>query len=257
MAVYLDGVILLNFVVDFLLLLGTNRLVGFPPGPGKAAVAAGLGGVYAGGCLLPGFRFLGGSLWRLVSLGLMGGLAFGWNKGALRRTVLFVLLAMALGGVALGLGRGGFAGLAAAAAVVCLLCGLGFRNGAAGETLVPVELAYGEKKMRLLALRDTGNTLRDPITGQQVLVAEAEVARRLVGLTEAQLRSPVETVAAGRIPGLRLIPYRAVGKEQGLLLGLRLPGAKIGPWKGAAIVAFAPEKIGGDGSYQALTGGAA
>ena len=37
MAVYLDLVVLLNYLVDFLLLLGTNRLSGFPLAPGRCA----------------------------------------------------------------------------------------------------------------------------------------------------------------------------------------------------------------------------
>ena len=43
MVVYLDLVMGLNFGVDFLLLLGTNHLAGFPPGYGRTAAAAALG----------------------------------------------------------------------------------------------------------------------------------------------------------------------------------------------------------------------
>ena len=50
LTVYLDLVMLLNFLVDFLLLLGTNRLSGFPAAPGRCALAAVFGSVYAAGC---------------------------------------------------------------------------------------------------------------------------------------------------------------------------------------------------------------
>jgi stage II sporulation protein GA (sporulation sigma-E factor processing peptidase) len=105
----------------------------------------------------------------------------------------------------------------------------------------------------LTALQDTGNTLRDPITGRQVLVVGADVAQKLTGLTVQQLKKPVENV--GLLPGLRLIPYRAVGQEAGLLLALKLPQVKIGTWQGNSLVAFAPEGLSPDGAYQALTGG--
>ncbi len=59
MYLYLDVVAILNFLVDFLLILGTNRLTGFPPEYWRSAAAAGLGGVYGAACLLPGFSFLG------------------------------------------------------------------------------------------------------------------------------------------------------------------------------------------------------
>lgn len=255
MAVYLDLALLLNFGVDLLLLLGTNRLLGFPPGLGRGAAAAGVGAVYAGACLLPGFAFLGNLLWRLVCLGMMGALAFGVSRDAAQRTVVFVLLSMALGGVALGLGGKGFLGILGAAAGVCLLCLFGFRGRKAGQQFLPVELRYGGKCLRLTALRDTGNSLRDPITGEQVLIIGWESAETLTGLTREQLRRPVETMQAHTLPGLRLIPYQAVGQPGGLLLAMRIPQTVVGHWRGAAVVAFAPDGLEGHETYQALTGG--
>ena len=105
---YLDLVVALNFAVDLLLILGTNRLAGFPPGISRAAAAAALGAVYAGTCLLPGFSFLGHICWRLVCLGLMGLIAFGMNPSAWKRSGIFALLSMAMGGVALSMGRSEF-----------------------------------------------------------------------------------------------------------------------------------------------------
>ena len=256
MEVYLDLVIILNFLVDFLLLLGTNRLSGFPLGVKRASLAAALGGAYSGACMLPGFRFLGNTLWRLVSLGLIGSIAFGWNRSAVKRSGVFILLAMALGGIAMSVGRGDFLTLVLAAAGVWLLCRLAFGDGVGDREYVPLQLTYGGKTASLIALRDSGNTLRDPITGEQVLVIAADVAAKLTGLTEAQLRSPLETLARRPVPGLRLIPYRAVGQSGGMLLALRFDDVKIGSRRQSAIVAFAPEGLGREGMYQALTGGA-
>ena len=95
MTVYLDLVMGLNFVVDFLLLLGTNRLTGSPPGAARAALAAAVGGLYGGMCLLPGFAFLSKLPWNLVSLGCMGVLAFGLCREAAAKTAVFVILSMA------------------------------------------------------------------------------------------------------------------------------------------------------------------
>ena len=59
MEVYLDLVMGLNFLVDFLLLLGTNRLSGFPLRASRCALGALLGSVYSGACLLPASGFWG------------------------------------------------------------------------------------------------------------------------------------------------------------------------------------------------------
>ena len=250
MSVYLDLVVILNFLVDYLLLLGTNRLSGFPAEGKRAAWAAALGAVYSGACLLPGFRFLGNTLWRLVSLGLMASLAFGWNVSALRRCGVFVLLSMALGGIALGLGDGRFGMLVAAALGVWLLCRVGF-EGPIGREYVPVELWNGNVHMKVLALRDTGNTLKDPVTGEPVLILGADGAQRLCGLTEQQLRHPLETMLSDS--GYRLIPYHAVGNPGGMLLAKKWERAKIGDRWGSTVVAFAPEVIGRGTCFQALT----
>lgn len=253
MTVYLDLVVLLNFLVDFLLLIGTNKLAGYPMGPARAAFAALLGGIYGGVCMLPGFGFLGNFLWRSVCLSLMALIAFGWGKNALRRGALFVFLCMALGGIAVGLGSGSFGALAAAAAGVFVLCLVGFRGRAGQTQYASVELVLGQKRKKLTALLDTGNLLRDPVTGRSVLVVGSDVAWELLGLTEEALRSPVETMQSQQVQGLRLIPYRAVGQPAGLLLAMNMDELMINGRKCANLVAFAPQKLGA--GQQALAGG--
>lgn len=250
MEIYLDLVMFLNFSVDFLLLLGTNRLSGFPLSPGRCALGAALGAVYSGTCLLPGFRFLSSLLWRGVSLALMAGAAFGWNRSAWKRGGVFVLLSMALGGAAMQLRRGNLLSLLLAAGGIWLLCRVAFGAGVGGREYVPVTLTHGGQSLSVLALRDSGNTLRDPITGEPVLVVSARVGQRLTGLPIEQFSTPLETLARRPVPGLRLIPYQAVGQGAGMLLGLRLEQVKIDGKAHSAVAAFAPEGL--EGSYQAL-----
>lgn len=252
MTVYLDVVILLNFLVDWLLLMGANRLCGHPPNPGRTALSGLAGGLYGGVCLLPGFAFLGNFLWRTATLFLMAGIAFGFRPASLRRGIVFFFLCMAVGGIASGT-RGGFWDITGVAAAVCGLCVFGFRSRIGVNSYIPVELTYGGKRLCLTALRDTGNTLCDPVTGGPVLVVDSDAARELTGLTQRQLRMPVETM--GAMPGLRLVPYRAVGTQEGLLLALQVKNVKIGSWQGSHVVALAPGKLSSTGEYQALTGG--
>lgn len=252
---YWYKVALLSALVELLLLLGTNRLCGYPFAYLRTMLAVLLGGVYAGVCMLPGFCFLGSTLWRIVSLCVISMVAFGLSKSAVRKSAIFMLLHMALDGVTQGLGNSKLYALLMGAVGIFVLCLLGFRGVIGGRQLIPVELNYKGKHLCLTALRDTGNTLRDPVTGSSVLVVGADAASKLTGLTPQQLKQPIQTM--GTIPGLRLIPYRAVGQESGFLLALRLPQVKIGSWQGSALVAFAPEGLGKGTEYQALTGGAA
>lgn len=255
MRVYVDGVMAINFLVDLLLLLGTNRLAGFPDDKKRLAAAALLGALYSGACLLPDFRFLGNTLWRLVSLALMGGVAFGWNRSAVRRCGIFLLLSMALGGLAVCLGRADIRVLGLASLGLWCLSRLSFEGPMGSREYVPLEIKRGETSVKLLALRDTGNTLRDPISGEQALVISPSAASRLTGLTEQQLRSPLETMAAGSLPGLRLIPFRTVGSSSGIMLAMTFDHVVLNGRKQRSLVAFAPENFDRAGTYQALTGG--
>ena len=253
MQIYLDLVIFLNFLVDFLLLLGTNRLTGFPPGWKRLLPAAGLGALYAGLCMLPGLRFLGGGPWPVVFLLLMAWIAFG-SRGW-QRLAVFVLLSMALGGVAMGLGQVNIPALILSAAGIWMLCRVGFGGRLGQAEYMPVLIPYGGKNLSLVALRDTGNTLRDPVTGESVLVLAGDAACRLTGLSPDQLRHPIETMTQAPMAGLRLIPYCSVGNGSGLMLGLRFHNVKIGSRTADPMVAFAPEGLGKNAAVQALTGG--
>ena len=255
MIVYLDLVIGLNFAVDLLLILGTNRLAGFPPGYFRAAMAAALGAIYAGMCLLPRFQFLGSTFWRLIFLGLMGLTAFGMNRSAWKRTGIFVLLSMAMGGIALGMDGMDIPMLILSAAGVWLLSRIGFGGSVGGKEYVPVTVTEGQRSFSVIALKDTGNSLRDPITGEQVLILGPEGAERLLGLPREQLRQPLEAMMSHTGRGFRLIPYSAVGKAGGMLLAKRFEAVKVGQTRRSALVAFAPERIGTGQVYQALAGG--
>lgn len=255
MPVYGKMVVVLSVLVNAFLLAGTNRMAGFPQNPLRTALAAIWGGVYSGLCLMPAFLFLGGLGWRLICLGVISLIAFGWEISTLRRGSLFVFLCMALGGMAGSLGEGSYLRIPLAAAVIALLCTVGFRGKAGQRVLVPVILQYGNTRLQIRALQDTGNMLTDPVTGEDVLVVGAEVANRLLGLSPSQLADPVATVYAAPMPGLRLIACRTVGSSQGMLLALRLPAVQIGKKVRSKLVAFAPVGLDNEGTYQALTGG--
>ncbi len=244
----------LYFLVELLLILGTNRLTGQRSEIPRSIPAAALGGLYSGLCLVPGLRFLMGPAWHLGSLMAVGLTAFGWRRGNLRRCGFFLMLSLALGGLTAALGEGRLWLLPVCAVGLWLLCLLASQE-AEQQELLPLRIRRGDKRVELTALRDTGNRLRDPITGEQVLVIGPEAARILTGLTREQLCMPIQTLATAGIPGLRLVPYRTVGQPGGMLLALRFREVEAGTKRQAALVAFAPEDIGEGEAYQALIGG--
>lgn len=248
MPVYVDVLMLLNFFVDLLLLIGTNRLSGRGCDIKRTIPAALLGGIYGGICILPGLTFLGQTLWRFLILSLMAVMAFGVRQDALRRAVIFILLSMSLGGIAVGMNNGSFWSVLLAATGVCGMCLLGFR-GRIGQRFTLVKVG----SVSFTALIDTGNTLSDPLTGQQIMVVSASIGARLLGVDAMRLRDPVELM--GSISGVRLIPFRSVGCSNGILPLKRFENVQIGAWRGGCLIAFAPDELGQGKGYEALTGG--
>lgn len=251
MEAYLWFVILLGAVVDMLLLTGACVLAGFPPDSRRLVPGGLLGGLYAGAAATPQLYFLGNWYWHLIFMGLVCMVGFGLYRATIRKSALYILLRLALDGIGAGVDRVGLWALGAGALGLCLVCTVGFRDGL-GKRYIPVQLQYGGRQIKITALHDTGNSLRDPVTGRSVLVVGPEQARQLTGLTQEQLRVPTKSIFS--LPGGRLIPYKTISNPGGLLLALPIPEVRIGNWKGNCLVAFAPERLG-NGEYEALTGG--
>lgn len=237
-------VMLLHTGVHLLLILGVNRLAGYDVRWPEALAAVILGGAYTGACMLPGFHFLGNGFLRLVSLGLTAWLAF----HHLCAGAIFAVLSLAVSGLALD---GGLWASLLSLPVVALLFYVGIPGGDAGR-YVPVTLRHGQHCVHLTALRDTGNVLRDPVTGKSVLVVDGGICTEITGLSREQLRVPLQAIS--QLPGSRLIPYRTVGQPGGFLLALPLSDVTVGRWKGKCLVAFAPDGLD-NREFQGLTGG--
>lgn len=244
----------LHGTVSGLLLLGVCFLTGGKIRPARLGLASLLGGVYARLCLQKELYWLGSSLFHAVEILLMAFLFFGRGKGNIRRGLILLLLHLSVEGLSMGLFSDTAAGALISAGAVVLLCFLGMGENSRKQDLVEVELRCRGKELRLTALRDTGHFLRDPVTGQNVLIAGADTAWHLLGLTRQQLADPVNTLERGQVPGLRLIPCRTVSGG-GLLLAVECERIRIDGVKTGRILAFSPEKLGISGEFQALTGG--
>lgn len=242
--------VLLMFMVDFLLLLATNRLWGGPPGGLRCAVASALGAGQTLLLQLPGFGFLSSWLWRVVFLLVMTVVAFGLEKSTILRGGIFGVLQLSVMCIATGEGMWPLILGAVTIFVLCMVPKIGHM-----QQYVAVTVAYQDRHAEMTALVDTGNTLRDPISGKPVLVADCDVAKRLLSLTPDALVDPVRTLMTSQTAGLRLIPYHGVGVSSGMLLGLKADEVRIGGEKTEHIVAFSPNRLGNLGQYQALAGG--
>lgn len=281
--IYVDTLFLLNAVVDYLLLLASARLAGEPLRRLRFALGAVLGGLYAVAIFLPECSFLSHPLCRAASALLMMVAAYGGSRRLLRQGILFVALTCAFGGGVVAIGLMGGTGLSLgggvfyspmdlkmvllSAAVCYLVVTMVFRrlgrHTASGGELARAVLRLGERRVEFTALVDTGNTLTDPVSGRGVMVAEGEAARALFPRDHRPDRQDftdpagaVERLGTGVWRGrFRLLPYRAVGVDRGLLLAVRADSLELdGSEKGPVLVALSPTPVSDGGGYRALIG---
>lgn len=281
--IYVDTLFLLNALVDYLLLLAAARLAGEPLRRGRFALGAALGGLYAVAIFLPGLAFLGRPLCRIASAALMMLVSYGGSRRLLRQGLLFVVLTCAFGGGVVAIGLLGGTGLTLGngvfystldlkvvllSAAVCYgVLTLVFqrlaRHSASDGELVDIKLFLGDRSLSLTALTDTGNTLTDPASGHPVVVAEGGRAGPLFPKehcpSSADLRDPATALprlGTGTWRGrFRLLPYRSVGVDRGLLLAVRADGLELnGKGQGPVLVALSPTPVSDGGGYQALIG---
>lgn len=90
-----------------------------------------------------------------------------------------------------------------------------------GKTSVVV-LEYGGRRVKLSGFIDTGNGLKDPISGKPVIIIDLKTLRRLVG-AECNINNLCEWVDAKRI---KIIPYHTID-QKGYLTGIVLDKVHI------------------------------
>lgn len=262
MVVYWDTLVLLNLVLDYLLLLLTGRVAGAALCRWRILLGSLLGALYAGSIFWPGWPFLSHGLVRLCCGVMMVLIAYGHQRRLWKLTVVFFALSATLGGglYALQLLGGGTVALdlryvllfAAVAYGVLSLFGRRLARHGPRE-LKPVVVRLGDRCAHLTALVDSGNTLTDPMTGKGVMVAEGQSLAPLLP-PEADFSQPCQCFADLSEPQrFRLLPYRAVGVDQGLLLAVRADGVTVaGRELGPRLVALSPTPVSDGGGYHAL-----
>lgn len=262
MTVYIDSLFLLDFVLDYLLLLLTGKVTGSPLVRWRLALAAALGGGYSVLCVVTALPAL--SHWAVkLSVGVLLVLvAYGHCHRLPRCVVIFLALSAAFGGglyaLELMLGRPLILRLPSvllfSVAAYGALSLAGRKLACHGPAqLRKLTVTFGGRSVTLTALVDTGNALTDPMTGQGVPVAEGDALATLLP-PEADYRRPAQCFPSLPDPSrFRLLPYRSVGVDNGLLLVLRADALTVdGKARSSRLIALSPTPVSDTGTYQAL-----
>ena len=221
---YVDSLLLVNFVMNLYPLMLVSRTSLSPAAPGRLLGAAAFGAVsYFLPFLLPGPIRLRLALG--VSLGTGGMILIAFRTASVRAfgKALWKLFVYSffMGGILLFLIRflpGFKAGLVNCFGIMAL-GGAGFlflsrffTDKRKSHCLCKATLIRKGDEMTVAALMDSGNSLIEPISGKPVSIIEKNVFQSL-------WRDMPE--------GFRAIPYHSIGKKRGILQGYLLPELKI------------------------------
>lgn len=284
--IYLDILLLLNFCLDFLLLWAAGRFLRRRAALPRLLLSAALGAVYGAGIVVQEIAVLySPPAVILVSLLLLR-IAYPFQNAAafLKLTGLFYLIAFAMAGsvmaVASLLGQNGMAlgsasllrtgTLLAAAPVAIVIARRGYqavkRSFKKEDFYAELEVWLQGRSCRLKALIDTGNDLKEPLSGRPVLVADFPSLRTIFPDRFSQLYRRYGEDAAellqqmgqggGWTRRLRLVPFSSIGRKNGMLVGFR-PDRLVLYYAGQktevdAVIALVPQGLGSKDTYQAV-----
>lgn len=272
MVIYGDVVFVLNLLINYTLLRGTARLGAHAAAPLRLWLGAGIGGLYALLTFVPGLEVLQSTWVKFPVAVLMPVCAFGTGRSTLRLGGIFALLSLVLCGAVFtalslqgkALQQGGyllypvsFPSLILTAFAVCLACRMLLPPlDHSADSILPLSVCLKGKSVRLTALRDTGNSLSDPLTGAPVITVYWKALHPLLpkALNEQILHTPERSMELLRSFSPRLIPYRAVGTAKGLLLAIPCT-VTSGSKPRTQLVALSPTPVSDGGAYEALIGG--
>lgn len=137
------------------------------------------------------------------------------------------------------------------------------------NTFFSIEILFEDKTLKVNALLDSGNMLKDPISKLPVIIVEKEELKKIIPEDFLEF---IEKVVGGDeekecenenmqeyLSKVRMVPFMSIGKENGMLIGIRVNKIKIKTEdidveKQNVIVGIYNKKLTKDNKYNALIG---
>lgn len=268
--IYVDILFLINASANCLLLFLTAKICDIRISLVRVLSACISGGLYSVLASVPDFSFLNLILCKLISALVIVFISFGFQKSFVRIFAVFISVAAALGGIvyAVCLGKDGiFSPPGIKSLALSFVCASGvllsvFRHtGKAVSETHKISVSFMEKSYEFTGFVDTGNNLRDPITGIPAIIISTKDLRTILPRdlyrTVSSL-SPADAISAlsGSVYSsyFRLLPYSSVGVENGIILAMRADVKIDGKPSPKTLIALSPTNVSDGGTYTALMG---
>ena len=252
--VYVDLFFMINFSMDFLCFFLTSKLLSDRLSIIRTLIASAIGGVYANLALFIGVGGISEILLDIAVCALMCLVAFGKCRSLLLHTAVYIVISIVLGGfmTALfgllnraelpldglegdGLSAWLLALLAAVSGALTLAGGRFFRKKSA-RRYTKLTLELDGRQRTLDAFCDSGNLLREPISGRACIVTDTDALKGIFPDEILKMaRSggiPKLTPSANLAKRIRIVPTHSATGD-GILIAVRPERIFIGEGKSA------------------------
>ena len=260
MTIYLDVVLIENLCMNYIILFATGYILKIEIKHIRIIISALLGGIYSVAAYLQILEIYSNILLKIILSIVMVYIAYNSKniKQIIKQLLFFYLITFVFGGCAFALlyfikpeqilmRNGVYIGTYPLKIVIL--------GGIVGFTITVIAFKYAKmkinkknmfceleiyfenKKINTIALIDTGNMLKDPITSMPVIVVEKSVLKNVL---PDIIIDNLNKIIGGDVPKevyedknlnyitkFRVIPFSSIGKENGLLLGFKSNKIKI------------------------------
>lgn len=248
MTVYIDIIFLENLFMNYIILFATGTILKIPLKIIRTFISSTIGSIYAVLSYVSPMEIYSNTILKMILSFSMVYIAFNSKsiKLFIKQLIIFYLTSFTFGGVAFALlyfispqnilmEQGVLIGtypikiILVAGIVGFIIITTAFKNIkgklSRKDMYCNIKIIMNSKSVYTKAIIDTGNFLKEPITKTPVIVVEKEILKDVV---PEYILENLEKIINGKnielneyISKIRLIPFTSLGKENGVLLGLK------------------------------------
>lgn len=291
MTIYIDIIIVENLVMNYIILYATGLISKSKISHLRIFLASAIGAIYAITEYISKLSIYSNILVKIILSIVIVFVAFNPQnvKKMCKQLILFYLTTFTFGGVATYLiyvlkpqniiiKNGMYVGtyvlkvifIGAILGTIILIIAFKFAKNkiTKKDMICKVKIKLNGKEITLDTMVDTGNMLKEPLTGNPVVVVEKTslydlMPKEILNNTESILGGDFEKIPEDikneYISRLKIIPFSSLGKQNGMLLGIKPENLKVineqtEEEKDNAIIGIYNKSLTKRGEYKALIG---
>lgn len=291
MTIYIDIVLIENLIMNYIILFTTAVVLKIKVNHIKLILASLLGAGYSIIAYMGIIKVYSSIILKIILSVLIIYIAFNPQniKKMCKDLLLFYLVSFVFGGAAFALiyiikpqnilmKNGLFLGtytlktvMLGAVVAFCIIIGAFaiIKNKISKKDMFcEIEILINQKKIKTKAIIDTGNMLKEPITNVPVIVVEhillyscmpKEILNNLKEIMGGDFKNIPCDIQEKYISKLKLIPFSSLGKQNGMLIGIRPEYVKVitdeqEKINKNVIIGIYEKSLTKKGEYQALIG---